>query len=670
MTNFRIWFLFTLTLLSISSALCKETEKETSELLFYLTDSQRKYDWKDVKDFFLHDKGQFETEKSTVNLGFRCPNIWIVVPQEEFILQKVLSIQNAFLDTIHVYFLTNEKLNSFRESGDNFNFYTRDLQHNFFNFFIPKDADLIVINVKTSGAMQVPVKIHPITVYLRQMQNYFGLHTMYFGFVIFILVLSFLMLIWLKEKIYLYYILSLLSIGIITAVLFGYAFQYFWPNHPEVNRYSLLFYLTGIFVLIFSEKLLLIKQHNKTLYFIYTGYYVFFALLAIGILVLPFTIANILLFYCCLGIPILCFVSVFFVYKHLEKATVQFYLAGWVIFFLSIFIYILSLSGIVPHSLITSNLIQLGSSVEMVLFSLAILSRIKFFKVEREKMLAEQKKDLEEMVVSRTAKLEEQSREIEEKNRMLEDQQVLLENQVKERTAELEKTNKELVDKNTRLEQFSNVTAHNLRGPVATLLGLCDLYNIQNYTDPINSTVISKTKETTEKIDVILKDLSALLNLDKNIKDLKEYVNLSKVLADVKVLLSTEIGATGAIIKEYMPEPTHIYGVPAYIHNIMYNLLSNAIKFSIPGKQPTIEIIYEKGEFNTITVKDNGTGIDLQKNRDKLFLPYKRFNLERPGKGLGLYMCMVQAEAMGGKIVVSSFPGEGSSFVVRLPDKM
>jgi len=63
-----------------------------------------------------------------------------------------------------------------------------------------------------------------------------------------------------------------------------------------------------------------------------------------------------------------------------------------------------------------------------------------------------------------------------------------------------------------------------------------------------------------------------------------------------------------------------------------------------------------------LTFKDNGLGIDLKKHKHKLFGLYQRFHLEKEGKGMGLYLCKTQVEALGGRIEVQSEVGKGTRF--------
>src|SRR5690606_9041237 len=67
-----------------------------------------------------------------------------------------------------------------------------------------------------------------------------------------------------------------------------------------------------------------------------------------------------------------------------------------------------------------------------------------------------------------------------------------------------------------------------------------------------------------------------------------------------------------------------------------------------------------------ITVRDNGMGIDMERDRDNLFKLYKRFHHRTEGKGLGLYLVKMQAEALGGNISVTSELDKFTEFKVRL----
>ena len=115
-------------------------------------------------------------------------------------------------------------------------------------------------------------------------------------------------------------------------------------------------------------------------------------------------------------------------------------------------------------------------------------------------------------------------------------------------------------------------------------------------------------------------------------------------------------------------DATKIFSIISYVESILYNLLSNAIKYKSTNHKPKISIsIFKKELLHYIVFTDNGIGIDMHRYGKDIFGLYKRFNFETEGKGLGLHMVKVQVQALGGKIDVSSTPGNGSCFNIILP---
>jgi signal transduction histidine kinase len=98
----------------------------------------------------------------------------------------------------------------------------------------------------------------------------------------------------------------------------------------------------------------------------------------------------------------------------------------------------------------------------------------------------------------------------------------------------------------------------------------------------------------------------------------------------------------------------------------LYNLLSNSIKYRDIAKPLSIKMkTYRLGQYACLSVKDNGLGIDLNKNKEKIFGLYKRFHSENiPGKGVGLHFVKSYAEALGGKVEIESRLHEGTELKV------
>ena len=94
-------------------------------------------------------------------------------------------------------------------------------------------------------------------------------------------------------------------------------------------------------------------------------------------------------------------------------------------------------------------------------------------------------------------------------------------------------------------------------------------------------------------------------------------------------------------------------------------MLTNAIKYKSPSRNPVINIKVEKMEGQIkLSIQDNGIGIDLVKNKDKIFGMYKTFHRNPDAVGLRLFMAKNHIESMGGRIEVESEIDKGTTFTI------
>ncbi len=244
-----------------------------------------------------------------------------------------------------------------------------------------------------------------------------------------------------------------------------------------------------------------------------------------------------------------------------------------------------------------------------------------------------------------------------------------LEEKVAERTIELEKHAEELVMHNNELEQFSFNVSHNLRAPVARLLGLTTLFKTPTNDNTEESTIISHIQTETKLLDTVIKDLNNILQIRKNLYKIKEYTNISEEIETAQKLLSHG-GQEMCCLKnmELNIEESNVFGVREYIQSITYNIMGNAFKYKREGVDLKLKISTELKDQNVILkFADNGRGIDLDKFGDKIFKMYSRFDLETQGKGIGLYLVKQQVESMNGTISIESKLGKGTAFSIALP---
>jgi len=225
-----------------------------------------------------------------------------------------------------------------------------------------------------------------------------------------------------------------------------------------------------------------------------------------------------------------------------------------------------------------------------------------------------------------------------------------------------------LLRQNKDLQYFTYITAHNLREPVANLLGLLELYNENELDDPINQIVIEGFQEASANMDNIIRDLNLLISSKNKSTSPKEQVVFSEVFHQIQQSLEAQIKTEKATIHTNL-EVESIFSIRAYIYSILYHLLSNALKYRDPKKALLINIQISSIRTNMlqISVSDNGLGIDLGQYRHKLFSPYTRFHPHIEGKGLGLNFVQSHVENLEGRIEVESVVNKGSTFYIYLP---
>lgn len=238
-----------------------------------------------------------------------------------------------------------------------------------------------------------------------------------------------------------------------------------------------------------------------------------------------------------------------------------------------------------------------------------------------------------------------------------------LEQQIQERTKQITQANAELIKQNNQLEQFAFITAHNLRAPIARLLGLGNILDTKNPQNPDNIFVVEKMITVSNELDTVIKDLNIILEIKKGINELISHIKLSDKFEKVCGLLQNQITESKAVITSDFSAVDVIESVSPYIESILYNLISNAIKYRSYKRTPVVHVqtTLEQGGF-VLSISDNGLGMNLDDNKGKVFGLYQRFHDHIEGKGLGLYLVKTQMEAMGGSIFLESTQGVGTTF--------
>ncbi|WP_246074212.1 PAS domain-containing sensor histidine kinase [Flavobacterium daemonense] len=224
---------------------------------------------------------------------------------------------------------------------------------------------------------------------------------------------------------------------------------------------------------------------------------------------------------------------------------------------------------------------------------------------------------------------------------------------------------RELTQNNKDLKQFSYITSHNLRAPLSNLIGLLNLIEDIPIENPELEEILGGFTKSTHLLNETINDLVKVIIIKDNPSMQKEEVSLKEVFENVFSQLSFQIELHKPIIKLKFDRVPLLNTNKAYIESILLNLLTNSIKYKSENRKLKISITAEQIDNKAIlTFKDNGIGIDLERNRDKVFGLYQRFHNYPDSKGLGLYLVKSQVETMGGTISIESEVNKGTTFII------
>jgi PAS domain S-box-containing protein len=238
--------------------------------------------------------------------------------------------------------------------------------------------------------------------------------------------------------------------------------------------------------------------------------------------------------------------------------------------------------------------------------------------------------------------------------------------EAKEAEESLKKLTNELILHNKNLEQFAYIVSHNLRSPVANIMGIYDALQHIELSDVEKNVMMEGLFNSVKKLDEVIRDLNNILQVKREISEKKEAVRFSEILNDIRNSINNLLEKEAVEIKCDFTETDEILTLKSYMYSIFYNLISNSIKYRQPDVNPLIKIKSRKLK-NKIELyfSDNGMGIDLQRKGDQVFGLYKRFHTHTEGKGLGLFMTKIQVETLGGKISVKSELNKGTEFKIE-----
>ena len=224
----------------------------------------------------------------------------------------------------------------------------------------------------------------------------------------------------------------------------------------------------------------------------------------------------------------------------------------------------------------------------------------------------------------------------------------------------------EVNHQNKRLQNFAYIVSHNLRSYVNNLAFMINLHE-ESAEREDRSEIFTHVKTISSGLSTMVDHLNEIVKIESEIKIEKTLINLELLFTTIVNALQSNISSANATINFDFTKCPFIYYLPAYLESIFFNLLSNAIKYRDPNRQSVIKCeSFKEKESSYIIFEDNGIGIDLKTNGDKIFGMYQTFHKNEDAQGIGLYITRNQVEALGGTITVESTVNVGTKFIVKL----
>ena len=217
---------------------------------------------------------------------------------------------------------------------------------------------------------------------------------------------------------------------------------------------------------------------------------------------------------------------------------------------------------------------------------------------------------------------------------------------------------------------FINNMTHELKTPIATISLACEALGDANFSksEELRNSFITTINEENNRLGVLVENALTTSVIDKGMLSLKPVeLNVKDVLATAIKNSQLTANKKGGNIELVLPDKDVTF-VADKLHftNVIYNLIDNAVKYS--GKKPEVTVTLESNNKSLkLHIKDNGIGISKENQKkifDKLYrVPTGNVHNVR-GYGLGLSYVKAIVSKHGGKILLNSTPGKGSTFTL------
>lgn len=356
---------------------------------------------------------------SAFNRGYSASAWWLKLDLHNgssHLESRYLALTYAVLDHVDVYVYDgNQRLKSYA-LGDWQPFRQRPVMNRFFVVPLdwnPQQTLTVFLRIKSSTSVQAPLALWQHAAFEEQQADSNIAHGLYYGAMVVIAIYNLLLFVALRDLNYLLYSAFVISVPLFMASLSGHAYHYLWPESPQWNDDSIIFFLGLVFasVAVFARRFLQVRTWSVKLHWALTAIAWTGGFFAVTAFAVPYSFSIRFM------VPMGFLGSILFVVvgclawmKGIPSA--RYYVIAWLVYMLGSGMMALSRLNFLPTNFITEYGMQFGSALEAVLLSFALAERINVerrlrFEAQAESLRVTQRlnEDLELRVQERTEEL-------------------------------------------------------------------------------------------------------------------------------------------------------------------------------------------------------------------------------------------------------------------------
>ena len=585
----------------------------------------------------------FTLTSSAFWIRFRVKNTY---PADETF---ILEYGYPTVDTVEFYRPNVHRAYSLLRTGDMFPYGSREMPHRYFLCHLHLRAgeeQTVYIRIASSGPLIAPLTVwHPDALLQKEYWER-AVNGAFYGIMLVMLAYNLFLAFAIRERSYSFYVLYLASFVMYQMCLDGSALEYFWQNTPVWSNTAYVFFaaITVCTASLFARDFLALRQHSLLLDRSMQALIVVSILIAVAVFFVPYRLmiacASLL---GAVSSLITLAAAIFCVWRGFAPAL--YFLIAWGILIVAVFVFSTIGFGLVPFNYWTWHGSRSAATLEVVLLSLGLASRINLLRRERE---------LARFLVTENVDLN------------------TINTTLFERNDALQRMNAKLDEANTFKTRMVSMVSHDVKNPLNTIRLLANTLRTelrsdsQDGTETLNA-LIQETQRTSEMVEELL-DMAALEMGKIALKRVE--MDVSALVAAVVFMQSTVAEQKGQSVTMQIPQECVIKGDEARLRQVIENLISNAIKFSPHGKAVHVCLSLPKQDTVRFSVQDEGPGL-TDDDKNKVFGHFQKLSARPTGdehsSGIGLAIVKQIVELHGGHITVESEVGKGATFIVELP---